>query len=80
MDKVPMTAGGYERLREELRNLKAVERLAPKIESEIAPMTTDLRATVTAARKAAEEASKSFERLSTLAGSLDKLAGRDGSC
>jgi transcription elongation factor GreA len=28
MEKVPMTAGGYERLREELRNLKAVERPA----------------------------------------------------
>lgn len=28
MEKVPMTAGGYERLREELRNLKSVERPA----------------------------------------------------
>jgi paraquat-inducible protein B len=55
--------------------LKAVERLALKIESEIAPMTTELRATVAAARKAAEEAGKSFEKLSALAGSLDKLAG-----
>ena len=28
MEKVPMTAGGYDRLREELRNLKSVERPA----------------------------------------------------
>ncbi len=28
MEKVPMTAGGYERLREELRNLKSAERPA----------------------------------------------------
>lgn len=28
MEKVPMTAGGYERLREELKNLKSVERPA----------------------------------------------------
>ena len=28
MEKVPMTAGGYERLRDELRNLKSVERPA----------------------------------------------------
>ncbi|MDH3240372.1 MAG: hypothetical protein OEO83_06870, partial [Alphaproteobacteria bacterium] len=54
--------------------LKAVERLALKIESEVAPLTTELRATVTATRKAAEEAGTAFQRLSTLAGSMDKLA------
>jgi paraquat-inducible protein B len=54
--------------------LKAVERLALKIEAEVVPMTQDLRATVGATRQAAEEAGKAFQSLTTLGGSMDKLA------
>jgi paraquat-inducible protein B len=54
--------------------LKSFERLALKIEAEVVPMTQDLRATVGATKQAAEEAGKAFQRLTALAGSMDKLA------
>lgn len=55
-------------------SLKAIERLARKIETEVGPLTEDLRTTVAQTRAAAAEATTAFKRIGALAQSMDKLA------